>query len=40
MLLSRAKRLAALAWVQEKSLLELESDLEGFADELIVETQV
>ena len=39
-LLLRAKRLSALAWVQEKHLLELERDLDGFADELIVETQV
>ncbi|KAK9839154.1 hypothetical protein WJX74_010625 [Apatococcus lobatus] len=37
--LAQAQRLAALAWVQEKPLLELESDLAGFGDDLVVETE-
>ena len=37
---ARAQRLAGLAWVQEKAVLELERDLEGFDDDLVVETEV
>ncbi len=38
--LQRSTRLAALAWIQEKPLLELEEDLEGFGNDVTVETEV